>query len=30
MLDRVLHLATVVSFVGQSYRIKDNFSKEID
>ncbi|MEE2009939.1 transposase, partial [Bacillus thuringiensis] len=27
---RVLHNATVVSFVGQSYRIKDHFSKEND
>ncbi|MCI0757477.1 transposase, partial [Bacillus cereus] len=27
---RVLHHATVVSIVGQSYRIKDHFSKEND
>ncbi|MEH7218270.1 IS21-like element IS232 family helper ATPase IstB [Bacillus toyonensis] len=30
ILDRVLHHATVVSIVGQSYRIKDHFSKEND
>lgn len=30
VLDRVLHHATVVSIVGQSYRIKDHFSKEND
>ncbi len=28
ILDRVLHHATVVSIVGQSYRIKDHFTKE--
>ena len=28
ILDRVLHHATVVSIVGQSYRIKDHFKKE--
>lgn len=28
ILDRVLHHATVVSIVGQSYRIKDHFGKE--
>ncbi|PFJ07354.1 transposase, partial [Bacillus cereus] len=28
ILDRILHHATVVSIVGQSYRIKDHFSKE--
>ncbi|MEB9088582.1 transposase, partial [Bacillus cereus] len=27
---RVFHHATVVSIVGQSYRIKDHFSKEND
>ncbi|MED2293803.1 transposase, partial [Bacillus thuringiensis] len=27
---RVVHHATVVIFVGQSYRIKDHFSKEND
>jgi DNA replication protein DnaC len=30
ILDRVLHHATVVSIVGQSYRLKDHFSKEND
>lgn len=30
ILDRVLHHATVVSIVGQSYRIKDHFNKEND
>ncbi|MEC2723032.1 ATP-binding protein [Bacillus thuringiensis] len=30
ILYRVLHHATVVSIVGQSYRIKDHFSKEND
>ncbi|MEK4774592.1 ATP-binding protein [Bacillus cereus] len=30
ILDRVLHHATVVSIMGQSYRIKDYFSKEND
>jgi len=30
ILDRVVHHATVVSIVGQSYRIKDRFSKEND
>lgn len=30
ILDRILHHATVVSIVGQSYRIKDHFSKEND
>ncbi|MGH1230736.1 ATP-binding protein, partial [Bacillus toyonensis] len=30
ILDRVLHHATVVSIVGQSYRIKDHFRKEND
>lgn len=29
-LDRLLHHTTVVSIVGQSYRIKDYFSKEND
>ncbi|MEB9002002.1 ATP-binding protein, partial [Bacillus cereus] len=30
ILDRVLHHATVFSFVVQSYRIKDHFIKEND
>jgi DNA replication protein DnaC len=30
ILDRVLHLTTVVSIVGQSYQLKDHFSKEND
>ncbi|MEC2626523.1 transposase, partial [Bacillus cereus] len=29
-LDRVVHHATVVTILGQSYRIKDHFSKEND
>ncbi|MED2416721.1 transposase, partial [Bacillus thuringiensis] len=28
--DLFLHIATVFSIVGQSYRIKDHFSKEND
>jgi len=28
ILDRILHHATVVTMVGDSYRLKDHFAKE--